>query len=347
MIGAKALADVARTPAILEALASGAGEIAEFTRAHLLPGAGGKLYIYGCGDGLVAAECVAGPAIAARTALDFLIYDVPRLSPADRVLAVSMSGNVDRGVEAAEMVLARGLRLAVLTNIDGGRLGATGAPRLSLGIELIKPFLSGTATYSGTLFALQQIAATLNGTSFSLPTQSSIVIEKSCAVFSDVPVPIGVRFLTTGINRATAEYGAAKLVEVTRLPAWHADIEEFAHSQFWSANPGELVVYIVANEIAGRLAAHSGRVLAAMGFSIVTIAVRGCMEPGPGWYVDVPALPEAASPLALALPVQLLALHLACASGLDPDTRAHLKDDELRFSTSRKLTRSTLVGTGH
>ena len=144
MIGAKALADVARTPAILEALASGAGEIAEFTRAHLLPGAGGKLYIYGCGDGLVAAECVAGPAIAARTALDFLIYDVPRLSPADRVLAVSMSGNVDRGVEAAEMVLARGLRLAVLTNIDGGRLGATGAPRLSLGIESIKPFLSGT-----------------------------------------------------------------------------------------------------------------------------------------------------------------------------------------------------------
>lgn len=121
------------------------------------------------------------------------------------------------------------------------------------------------------------------------------MIEKSCAVFSDVPVPIGVRFLTTGINRATAEYGAAKLVEVTRLPAWHADIEEFAHSQFWSANPGELVVYIVANEIAGRLAAHSGRVLAAMGFSIVTIAVRGCMDPdldGMSTFRRFPKLPR-------------------------------------------------------
>lgn len=34
-------------------------------------------------------------------------------------------------------------------------------------------------------------------------------------------------------DAATVRNGAAKLVELTRVPAWHADLEEFAHSGFW------------------------------------------------------------------------------------------------------------------
>jgi hypothetical protein len=37
---------------------------------------------------------------------------------------------------------------------------------------------------------------------------------------------------------------------------------------------------------------------------------------------------------------------LARAPGLDPDTRAHLKGDALRFRVSRMLTRRSLIGTG-
>jgi glucosamine 6-phosphate synthetase-like amidotransferase/phosphosugar isomerase protein len=348
MIGAQMLADIARTPAVLDALAARAEEIANFARQHLAPDAGGHLYVYGCGDGLLAAECVGGRALIARTALDFLVYDVPGLSAADRVLAVSMSGNVDRGVEGAEAALARGMRVAVLTNGDGGRLGGTGAPRLSLGIPAIKPFLPGTATYSGTLFALQQIVAALSGSAVASPRRHlTDLAAHAQAALANLPAPAGVRFLSAGINRATAAYGAAKLVEATRLPAWHGDIEEFAHSQFWSASPDELIVYLVANRQVAQLASHSAGVLGDMGFATLAIAAQDCPVPEAGLCIRTQAADETASPLALVIPVQVLAWRLACATGLDPDTRAHLKDDELRFRTSRRLTRSTLVGTGH
>jgi glucosamine 6-phosphate synthetase-like amidotransferase/phosphosugar isomerase protein len=348
MIGAQMLADIGRTPAVLDALAVRGEEIASFARQHLAPDVGGHLYVYGCGDGLVAAECLAGPALIARTALDFLVYDVPRLSAADRVLAVSMSGNVDRGVECAEAALARGMRVAVLTNGNGGRLGGISAPRLSLGIPAIKPFLPGTATYNGTLFALQQIVAALSGTIVQSPgPHVAGLAAQAQAALANLPAPAGVRFLSAGINRATAAHGAAKLVEATRLPVWHADIEEFAHSQFWSVKPDELIVYLVANKQVAQLASHSAGVLRDMGFATLAIATQDCLVPEAGLCIETQAVGETASPLALVIPVQVLAWRLACATGLDPDTRSHLKDDELRFRTSRRLTRSTLVGTGH
>jgi hypothetical protein len=46
------------------------------------------------------------------------------------------------------------------------------------------------------------------------------------------------------------------------------------------------------------------------------------------------------------MPLQLLAYRLARATGLDPDTRAHLRDDRSRFRVSRLLTRRALVDTG-
>jgi hypothetical protein len=46
------------------------------------------------------------------------------------------------------------------------------------------------------------------------------------------------------------------------------------------------------------------------------------------------------------MPLQLLAYRLARATGLDPDTRTHLRDDCARFRVSRLLTRRALVDTG-
>ena len=276
MIGSMMLADIARVPTVLSALAIRDAEIAAFSARHLRPDPGGRLYLYGCGDGLVAAECVATHDIVARTALDFLVYDVPRLSRADRVLAISMSGNVDRGVEGAEAALARGVPLAVLTNGDGGRLGAAGTVCLSLDIPAIKSFLPGTSTYIGTLFALMQIKAAINGEAAPRPPVITDVAELSRAAFAGLPSRLtGVRFLSAGVNRATAAHGAEKMVELTRFPTWSSDIEEFAHSQFWSADPGELIVYVAGNRSVASLASHSAAVMQGMGFTTLAIHLHG------------------------------------------------------------------------
>ena len=346
-LGALTLQDIARTPSVLRALAARAGELEDFTRRHLAPNPGGQLYVYGCGDGLVAAECVAGRVIVARTALDMLAFEAEGLSPADRVLAVSMSGNVDRGVEAAHAVLASGAKLAVLTNGSGGRLGKTGMPRYSLEIPAIKPFLAGTATYTGTLFALLQVAGLLSGRAAPEPPAIEGLAERIRAALATVPTAVtGVRWLSAGPNRATAAHGAEKLVELTRLPSWSADIEEFAHSQFWSADPGELIVFVATDPAVAALASHSAAALRDMGF--VTLAFDTMESPveGAEHRLQLPPAASVRSPLSAATAAQVLAWHLACGAGLDPDTRAHLKNDEMRFTTSRRLTRSTLVGTG-
>ena len=348
------LRDVRRQPAVHAGLLARAFELRSFAREHLVPDPDGALYATGCGDGWFAARAASliggGPhPYRPRAALPFLVYDAPALGPADRVLVISMSGNVDRSVEAAEAALVRGAQVALLTNGDGGRTGALGVARISLEIEPIAPFLCGTTSYTASVLALALAlgpAGTVEAAN-ELATGLEACLDAAEPIVRDVARPYsGVRFLSSGANLATADYGAAKLVELTRLPAWSDDIEEFAHRQFWSADPGELVVYLSAHPGIARYADESARALAGMGFTTLGVEIEGSEVPSAAHRVTLPRVEEALSPLPLSLPLQLLAGHLARATGLDPDTRAHLKDDGKRFETSRRLTRRSLLGSG-
>ena len=349
------LRDVRRQPAALAGLLARTSELRSFAREHLVPDRGGALFATGCGDGWFAARAAAaliggGPhSYRPRAALPFLVYDTRAVGPADRVLVISMSGNVDRSVEAAQTALERGARVALLTNGDGGRAGALGIPRVSLAIESIAPFLCGTTSYTATVLAL----ALALGPAEAIDDATRLVGELQACLDAGEPVArelarpySGVRFLACGVNLATAEYGAAKLVELTRLAAWSDDVEEFAHRQFWSADPGELVVYLSAHPRIAPFADASAMAVAGMGFTTLAVETGGCEVPSARYRVTLPRVEEAFSPLPLALPLQLLGYHLAHATGLDPDVRAHLKEDAKRFETSRRLTRRSLLGTG-
>ena len=349
------LRDVRRQPAVLAELLARAFEFRSFAREHLVPDPGGTLFATGCGDGWFAARAAAaliggGPhPYRPRAALPFLVYDAPTVGPADRLLVISMSGNVDRSVEAAEAALERGAPVALLTNGDGGRAGALGLARTSLDVEAVAPFLCGTTTYTATVLALA-LALGPAGT-----VESTKQLVEGLEVFLDASEPVvrrlarsysGVRFLSSGVNLATADYGAAKLVELTRIPTWSDDVEEFAHRQFWSADPGELVVYLSAHPRLAPYADESARALRGMGFATLGVEIEGSEMPSARHRVTLPHVEEALSPLPLALPLQLLGYHLALAAGLDPDVRTHLKEDGKRFETSRRLTRRSLIGTG-
>jgi fructoselysine-6-P-deglycase FrlB-like protein len=348
------LADIRRQPAVLAGLLGRASELRAFGRHHLRPGPGGSLTVAGCGDGWFAARAVAGLAgqgYRARSALPFLVYDAAGLGPGDRVLMVSMSGQVDRMVEAAEAALAAGAAVALLTNGDGGRLGALGLPRVSLDIDPLAPFLCGTSSYTASLLALMlALSQSDREIEAELTTLIAGLAEVLASAEREVAAPAaadaGVRFLSCGVNLASADYGAAKLVELTRLPAWSDDIEEFAHRQFWSAQADELIVFLAANPEVARIADRSAAALGTMGFTTLALEAAGCAVPEARHRVTLPAVEESLSPLVVAPPLQLLGYYLALASGLDPNTRRHLKDDTLRFSISRALTRRSLLGTG-
>jgi glucosamine 6-phosphate synthetase-like amidotransferase/phosphosugar isomerase protein len=159
-------------------------------------------------------------------------------------------------------------------------------------------------------------------------------------------VPTGVRVLSAGAEIGTARYAAAKLVELTRIPAWAGDLEEFAHSQYWSMPTTDLVVVLATDAALARYAGGTCEALRQLGVRTLAIDTVETAVSSAATRVGLPPLAPEIAPLASAIPLQLLAYGLAESSGLDPDTRLHLKNDEARFRVSRLLTRRSLVGTG-
>jgi glucosamine 6-phosphate synthetase-like amidotransferase/phosphosugar isomerase protein len=179
----------------------------------------------------------------------------------------------------------------------------------------------------------------------AVPAVQAAALEADMPAF-DGPPPGGVRMLSAGADLGSAQYGAAKLVELSRIPAWWSDLEEFAHSQYWAMPAGDLVVVIAAAAGIARYANESCDALGRLGVTTVAIDTAAAPVASATHRVTVPAIDGDLAPLATALPLQRLAYALAAASGLDPNTRLHLKHDEARFRVSRLLTRRSLIGTG-
>ena len=348
--------DIASQPLLAARFSGRVAEFVALGARRLTPGPGGRLWVCGCGDGLFAAQSVAGYAQALGLdwrpigALDLLLC-ADGLRPQDRVIAISMSGNVDRTVEAARAVAAVGVPMLALVNGDGGLLGGIASDKISLGHIDIAPFLCGTASYSLTMLALAALAAGAAGER-ALPALAPLIaaqehaLATSEAVFAALPVPTGVRCLSAGQERGSCAYAAAKFVELTRIPAWSADLEEFAHSQYWSMPATDLVVMIATTPVLARRAGESCAALRELGATTLAIDMVGAEVGDASYRITLPAVAAVLAPIATAVPLQLLAATLARASGLDPDTRQHLKQDSLRFRVSRLLTRRSLIGTG-
>ncbi len=350
------LADIARQGSVLASLLARRAELEDFCERHLRPGPGGRTFAFGSGDGWFAARAALfdRPGTVAVSGLDFVLRVAPQLGPADRALAISMSGNVDRTVEAARAALEAGVPTAVLTNGSGGRLGDLGCPPFSLGLDDLAPFLCGTASYTATLAALSlaadalsrsnEFAAALEAFLPDFDALFAAADEWASGIAASCPGCPGVRLLATGRGLATAEFGAAKIVEVTTVPVWSDDIEEFAHRQYWSMRRGELVVLLPHDSGS---AAYADAAAAALGELATPVAALGPgpLVPNAQHRLDLPGGTQFAA-LTQAVALQLLAYRLGLANGTDPNRRAHLKADQTRFAVSRKLTRRSLLGTG-
>lgn len=347
------LADIRRQPQVLAGLLARRDEIAAFAQNALTPDAGGRLYAFGSGDGWFASRAAfGGTGASGVSGLYFLLNTAPALGARDRAIGISMSGNVDRTLEAAEAALAAGAKVSLLTNGMGGRIGALGLARFSLDIPDLAPFLCGTSSYVATLTVLAMAAQgndwadELDALVGDLPR----FIEETHALFGGAAAGLascsGVRFLGVGTSVATADYGAAKCVEVTTVPAWSDDIEEFAHRQYWSMKRDEIVVLLPVDARSAAYADATAEALSHLDMQVVAIEPADAPVPEARHRITLPGHPRHA-PLTQAVALQLFAYHLGIANGTDPNRRLHLKQDETRFSVSRRLTRRSLIGTGH
>ncbi|MDH3662371.1 MAG: SIS domain-containing protein, partial [Alphaproteobacteria bacterium] len=167
------------------------------------------------------------------------------------------------------------------------------------------------------------------------------------SVVPDWPLnPPGLRYLAVGSGLATADYGAAKIVEVGSAPVWTDDLEEFAHRQFWTFSPDEFVVFLSSDELTAHYANAAAEALGEFGVETAAVSAAGAGVRNASSAIDLPTAPPILLPLLAAPPLQIYAYRHGFASGLDPNRRLHLKEDVKRFATSRKLTRRSLLDTG-
>ncbi len=358
------LADIRRQGHVLDRLLDRAAEFRAIGRDYLRPDPGGRLFAFGCGDGWFAANAVApitaqafGMAMVPLTSLDMLLYHAPLATAADRAVAISMSGTVDRTNMAGSVLRDRGAGYVALTNENGAALGAGAQARASLHVPDIAAFLAGTARYSATVLGLMLLvegaasASRLGGEArctgeemraflAGLPeaiAQSEAVLGPICREIAAQGFG-GVRVLGAGSDRATADYGAAKLVKVTTAPIWGGEIEEYAHSQFWSSRSDELVVLLASSPEVARLADNTATALATAGQRTLAIESAGAPVISATYRLTMPPTPAWLSPLLMPVPLQVLAYALAVATGVDPN-RSQDQADPKRFLAAQLLSR--------
>lgn len=353
-------ADIGRQPQELARLLRRSAELRDFAERYLRPGTSGCLHAFGSGDGWFAARSAWPRNPTCRrevwSGLEFLLGPATGLTAADRALAVSMSGNVDRTVEGARAALSAGAGLAILTN-TGGRLAELGTPAFRLDIQDVAPFLCGTTSFTATLIALwlmclpcgrQADAAAATALGAAIERIPDLIGEADDGVRSLVarvsPTLRGVRFLAPGRQLPIADYGAAKLVELTRVLAWSDELEEFAHRQYWSMSADELVVLVPADAAGAAFAEATAAALAELPAQTLVLEPQGCAVPSATFRIATGGTGIGASVMQ-AVALQIFAYRLALATGTDPNRRDHLKQDAARFRVSRLLTRRSLVGT--
>ena len=354
------LVDIRRQPAVLDGLLARGAEFAAVGRDALRPGPGGRLFAFGCGDGWFAANAVAqiagtafGVPVLAATSLDALLRHAATATPADRAVAISMSGTVDRTIAAAAALKSRGCPVVALTNEDGGPLGAAASDVASLRVPDVAAFLTGTARYGATVLALMMLiegAAERPVLHCDGPEMRTLVagLPDVLARAETVLAPVcervavegfgGVRVLGAGSDWASADYGAAKLVKVTAAPVWAGEIEEYAHSQFWSSRADELVVLLASTPEVARLAYNTAAALATAGQRTLAIETAGVAVTSATHRLTLRSTPSWLAPLLMPVPLQMLAYHLALATGFDPN-RSQDEADPKRFLAAQLLSR--------
>ena len=295
--------------------------------------------ITGCGDSYFAGiatrlafERTAGVRCRASEALELARYEV-RYLPIDPVppllVAVSHSGEVGRTIEAAATARAFGWRTVALTGRAEGRLAQTVGDPILMSVPTFGSS-PGTSTYVAmvtTLLVLASELARARGREresdrldrgiASAPALAEATLA-ACAIrareLADrVSGEDVITFLGAGPSRASAAFGAAKLLEAAQRHGVAQDLEEWAHEQYFVSRPETSVVVIAPS---GPSRSRAAELIAEMAFigattALVSDDVDDQAAASASVVLPIRTSDEAISPLISCLPLALTAFYLS------------------------------------
>lgn len=306
------------------------------------------VHLLGSGDSYFAAEAVlplfqshAETRFHSHTAHQFSQYVVPQIGSGDVVVPVSVSGNSIGTVEAAERARSAGAAVVGVTNSDSGLLYSEFDDSVLMNLDTEPGWVPGTLTYTGLVGTLYLLGVRIAERDGRRPAEVETlhrtldavdeVIEDCTPVAEDVAAnlsytepPDPVYVLGSGPNRATAQYGAAKFLELCNTLAIGQESEEFAHQEYWNldkSNP----VFVLAPEGAGfgrtrDVAAGIRR----FGNDVVVVTDSDDFAELGKYAFEVSPPDNRFSPLLYQIPLQLTTYFYALEQGLDPNNGSHV-----------------------
>jgi fructoselysine-6-P-deglycase FrlB-like protein/sugar/nucleoside kinase (ribokinase family) len=318
-----------------------------------------NLYMVGCGDSAFAGRAATlaflkhtGIAAEAVHALDMARYRVRYLPPDSAVLCISYSGEVGRTIEAAAQARAFGHRVIALTGHASSPLAKRATDIISMNVPSLGS-TPGTISFLAMLVALFDLALQWGATRGRDTTKARQALERAPALTaqtlaaSEEPAArlaerlqnrAVLTFIGAGPNEATARFGAAKLYEGPQMRGAATNVEEWAHGEYFISGAGEPVIVVAPRGTAND---RVGEILNELAFINADVTLISD-EPAPGHQNVIPlaaGLPEEFSPLLAALPLSMLAFHLARLRGKRSYTLPAPQDRKEHYDTIHRATR--------
>lgn len=342
------LADQLET--LREPLAALAGKLEDDGIEHL--------YFTGCGDSAFAGMAAALAfqqyvAVHAESvhALDMARYRVRYLPAHSAVIGISFSGKVGRTIEAAMQARRFGQCVLALTGSADSPLAREASDIIQLSVPTLG-YSPGTSTYLAMLAALLELAV-LWGELRGGPTGARSLLwqmpdlARQTLTNADEPARLlaerfasrpWITFLGAGPNLATAHFGTAKLFEGPQKLGVAANIEEWAHEQYFVSGPDTPALLIAPT---GASFDRACEILSELRFIGADVAFISDARPPyePRTFVPLAESPEAFSPLLAALPLSLFAFYLSRAAGQERFAFPSAEAAREHYDTIHRVTR--------
>lgn len=348
------LREIAMQPAFVRASIGGIVERARDAMARHAGRTIGSAITIGCGDsycaGLAArsyAMAQTGLWIEPLEALEFSRYLVEHLPPDRAVVGISNSGTVARTVEGVRLARERGSWTFGVTVSETSDLARAAETLVQLetipnikqradGTKLVTP---GTLSYTASLIGVCGWAIALGAHTGALSAarvaaevaafaQLADWMDEAGAAVSPLASEIASTFTRDratviaggGPNAATAYFAAAKWYEAMQWPAHHAEIEEWAHEQyFFTGATTDTLIVLPPGGSRGR-GLEQLRAAREMGSRTIVIAEHtdDAAKGAADVFFGMPAgIPESLTPFVYKLPFEVLSARIAEANGID------------------------------
>jgi glutamine---fructose-6-phosphate transaminase (isomerizing) len=268
----------------------------------------------------------------------------PRLhQPGTLAIAISQSGETADTLEAMRAARAAGCRVVGVVNVVGSTIAreSDGGIYLHAGPEI---GVASTKAFTSQITALLLLGLYLgrqrgvlseeDGRSFAnelshLPELVARTLELSSGVADLAKVYVDARnalYLGRGVNFPVALEGALKLKEISYIHAEGYPAAEMKHGPIALIDENMPVVFVAPHDQVYQKVLANMQEVKARGGRILAVTSEG--NGGLGALADrqlhVPAVAPLLSPVVTAIPLQLLAYHIAVLRGCDVDRPRNL-----------------------